>query len=157
VLRSGHQLPEPRHAGGKELDAPHIKEKEELVYLYVEKPRPRKMAGLMDKYEARKRQDNLKDFHHIGSFYLTQSDETEPDSLGNQSHNLMVNFPDRTYSLTFQIEPKDFRTNYYMTFYADDAFPIAQGERMKVRYSKTSQLGIIDDDYEEEEEDVELP
>ena len=101
--------------------------------------------------------NNLKDFHHIGSFYLTQSDETEPDSLGNQSYNLMVNFPDRTYSLTFQIEPKDFRTNYYMTFYADDEFPIAQGERLKVRYSKTSQLGIIDDDYEEEEEDVELP
>ena len=34
---------------------------------------------------------------------------------------------------------------------------IIHGERMKVRYSKTSQLGIIDDDYEEEEEDVELP
>lgn len=97
--------------------------------------------------------DNLKEFHHLGSFYLTQSEG--PDSLGNTSHNLMVNFPDRTYSLTFQIEPKEFRTNYFMTFYADDEFPLSQGERIKVRYNKTSQLGVVDDGYEEELEEEE--
>jgi len=99
--------------------------------------------------------DNLKEFHHLGSFYLTQSDKSEPDSLGNRFYNMMVNFPDRTYSLTFQIEPKSFRTNYYMTFYADDEFPVSQGEKLKVRYSKSSQLGIVDDDYYEEEEESE--